>query len=178
MIIEPGKTMQQIRTPRLELQLRSPEELRSQLAAMPAEHRAQISPSWLQRVEAASTADPWLHGFKAVAEDQKVIGQGGFKAPPHAGVVEIAYVVEPYHQRSGFATEIAAGLAAFAFSFEEVDRVRAHTLVAGTASQRVLLKCGFRNLGEVIDPDDGVVLRFEQRRPAASAGSAGAFEFN
>jgi RimJ/RimL family protein N-acetyltransferase len=158
--------MQPIRTPNLHLHLRSPEELRAELAAMPAEHRLEVSPSWLERVEAATTPDPWLHGFRAVADDGNVVGQGGFKAPPKDGVVEIAYVVEPGHQRRGYATEIAAGLTAFAFSFAEVDRVRAHTLVDGAASQRVLLKCGFRNLGEVVDPDDGVVLRFEQRRPA------------
>ena len=99
-------------------------------------------------------------------ETQRLCTQAGVKAPPKDGVVEIAYVIEPGHQRRGYATEIAAGLTAFAFSFAEVDRVRAHTLVDGAASQRVLLKCGFRNLGEVVDPDDGVVLRFEQRRPA------------
>jgi RimJ/RimL family protein N-acetyltransferase len=165
-IIAPS-TMQPIRTPRLRLHLRSPDELRAELAAIPAELRVELSPSWLERVEGASASDPWLHGFRAVADDGHVIGQGGFKAPPEAGMVEIAYMVDSGHQHRGYATEIAAGLTAFAFSFADVNRVWAHTLVAGAASQRVLVKCGFRNQGEVVDPDDGVVLRFEQRRPPA-----------
>jgi len=40
--------------------------------------------------------------------------------------------------------------------------IRAHTLPGSKASQRVLEKCGFRHVGEVIDPDDGVVWRFEK----------------
>ncbi len=39
--------------------------------------------------------------------------------------------------------------------------MRAHTLPDGIASQRVLLKAGFEKIGEVVDPEDGVVWRFE-----------------
>ncbi len=32
----------------------------------------------------------------------------------------------------------------------------------GVASGRVLIKCGFRRIGEVIDPEDGLVWRWEK----------------
>jgi RimJ/RimL family protein N-acetyltransferase len=51
-----------------------------------------------------------------------------------------------------------------AFRQAEVNKVIAHTLPGGLASQRVLAKAGFRKTGEVVDPDDGLVWRFERDR--------------
>jgi RimJ/RimL family protein N-acetyltransferase len=45
--------------------------------------------------------------------------------------------------------------------------VRAHTLPDGLASQRVLAKSGFRFVGEVVEPEDGLVHRYEVVRPTA-----------
>ena len=53
----------------------------------------------------------------------------------------------------GMATE---ALVAFAFHNANVHVVRAHTLPEAPASQRVLTKCGFRYIGEVVDPEDGL----------------------
>jgi RimJ/RimL family protein N-acetyltransferase len=158
--------MTRLRTPRLELILQTPETIRAQLDAMSPEDRAQVSPDWLARAEAAHAPDPWLHGFVAVAFDGTAIGQGAFKGPPSDGVVEIAYGVEPDREQKGYATEIAAALTDFAFSFPDIKLVCAHTLPLpdGAASQRVLVKCGFRRMGDVIDPEDGVVTRFEKER--------------
>ncbi len=38
----------------------------------------------------------------------------------------------------------------------------AHTCPEPNASTRVLTKCGFRRVGEVMDPDDGLVWRWEK----------------
>jgi len=40
--------------------------------------------------------------------------------------------------------------------------VTARSLTDGAASQRVLEKCGFRFVGEVEDPEDGRVARYER----------------
>jgi RimJ/RimL family protein N-acetyltransferase len=56
-----------------------------------------------------------------------------------------------------------AGLA-FAFEIDAVARVRAHTRPSNTASTRVLEKCGFDFIGQVNDPDDGSVWRWERGR--------------
>jgi RimJ/RimL family protein N-acetyltransferase len=55
-------------------------------------------------------------------------------------------------------------LLAFASRDERIRVIRAHTLEATNASARVLTKCGFQNVGEVIEPDDGLVTRWEKVR--------------
>ena len=133
--------------------------------AMEPAARAQLSADWLALLDAAPSADPWVHGFVARARATGVVvGQGGFKGPPRDGSVEIAYGTEPDHRGKGYATETAAALVDYAFTFDDVRLVIAHTLPDSIASQRVLLKCGFQHVGEVIDPDDGLVWRFEKHR--------------
>jgi RimJ/RimL family protein N-acetyltransferase len=133
---------------------------------MTVDERAQVSPDWLARVRLAAADDPWILGFALVHRiTSVVIGTCGFKGPPDDdGTVEIAYGVAPDHQGHGYATEAAAALVAYAFNSGQVRRVRAHTLAAANASARVLAKCGFRQVGEVIDPEDGPVWRWEKGR--------------
>ena len=162
-------------TPALELVLRTPDEVRATIDAMTPDVRAELSADWLALLRASSIADPWVHGFVARHRTTgAVVGQGGFKGAPHDGAVEIAYGTEPEHRGRGYATEIAAALIGYAFTSADVEAscptvsagfvVLAHTLPDSLASQRVLTKCGFRHVGEVIDPEDGLVWRFEKHR--------------
>ena len=90
------------------------------------------------------------------------VGFCGFKGPPGAdGMVEIAYGVVPEHQGKGYATEAAEALVNYAFGNGQVRVVLAHTLPEANASTRVLTKCGFKQVGEFNDPEDGVVWRWE-----------------
>jgi len=134
----------------------------------------EVSAEWLAALRTSSEADPWRYGFFLVLrESGEAIGAAGFKGPPNEdGIVEIAYGVAPSFEGRGFATEAAGALMAFAFDVPHVELVRAHTLPAANASTRVLAKCGFRHVGEVIDPDDGLVWRWERARndPALSVG--------
>ena len=125
-----------------------------------------LSPAWFAALRAAQRPDPWRHGFFLVLrETGMAIGSAGFKGPPDpTGTVEIAYCVAPGFARRGYATEAAAALVAFAFGTPHVALVRAHTLPASNASARVLTKCGFRHVAAVMDPDNGPVWRWEQRR--------------
>jgi RimJ/RimL family protein N-acetyltransferase len=129
----------------------------------------EVSPAWLARLraDAGGAPDPWAYGFAVVHQERgEVIGSGGFKGPPDAdGVVEIAYGIAPGDQGQGYATETARALVAFALADARVRLVRAHTEPRRGASPRVLEKCGFAFAGEVDDPDDGPVWRWE--RPAA-----------
>ena len=87
-----------------------------------------------------------------------------FKGPPDGeGMVEIAYGVVPAYEGRGFATEAAAALTEYAFDSGDVRLVRAHTLPERNASTRVLEKNGFALVGEVVDPEDGPVWRWERR---------------
>ena len=158
----------QLQTKRLNLILTSHEETLGMVGAMSPEDKAQLSADWLARLHACSVADPWIHGFSMIfRESGGPVGSCGFKGPPDSdGVVEIAYGIDPDHQGKGYATEAAEAMVNYAFGDDCVRTVRAHTLPEPNASGRVLTKCGFRYIGEVVDPDDGLVWRWERIREA------------
>jgi RimJ/RimL family protein N-acetyltransferase len=128
-----------------------------------------VSPEWLAalRKAAGEPADPWRHGFFIIEKDSAaVIGSAGFKGPPDSGgMVEIAYGVVPSREGQGFATEAARALVRFAAADPRVRLLRAHTLPEANASTHVLRKCGFMHIGAVVDPDDGLVWRWERNAP-------------
>jgi ribosomal-protein-alanine N-acetyltransferase len=129
-----------------------------------------VSPQWLAalRKDSRGQPDPWRHGFFVLHRQQRsVIGSAGFKGAPDAdGFVEIAYGIVPSYEGKGYATEAAAALVRYAFE-QGARNIRAHTLPEPNASTHVLLKNGFRNVGSVVDPEDGTVWRWE-RGPARS----------
>ena len=129
----------------------------------------EVSLAWLAQLRESVAADPWVHGFAIVhREDRLVVGTVGFKGPPDEdGAVEIAYGIVPAFQRRGYATEAAEACTAFAFVDGRVRLVRAHTLPTRNASTRVLEKCGFTRTGEVEDPEDGPVWRWERSKESA-----------
>ena len=49
-----------------------------------------------------------------------------------------------------------------AIAAPEAHRIRAHTLPEPNASTRILEKLGFVKCGDAIDPDAGLVLRWER----------------
>ena len=124
----------------------------------------EISESFLARFREAVSADPWRDGFGIVQlKERRLIGLCSFVGPPdEEGSVEIAYAVAPGFERQGYATEAARLLIAHAFAGGRVRRVRAHTLPERNASTRILEKCGFQHCGELIDPVDGPIWRWER----------------
>jgi ribosomal-protein-alanine N-acetyltransferase len=154
-----------IPTQNLNLVPQTREGVRAQIEHLEPHEMAEVSPAWLALVDSSGPIDPWIHGFVMVRRiDSNTVGQCGFKGPPgDEGVVEIAYGVAPEHEGNGYATEAATALVSYAFSSGVVRVVRAHTLPQSNASGRVLTKCGFRFIGEVIEPDDGLVWRWETR---------------
>ena len=153
-----------IQTPNLNLVPHTPKDVRAQIEAMDADQKAQLSPQWLAKARAAIEADPWTLGFALFHRTTgALVGTCGFKGPPEAeGTVEIAYGVAPDHQGKGYATEAAEALVGYAFSSGRVRVVCAHTFAEANASTRVLAKCGFQLVGEVMDPEDGLVWRWER----------------
>lgn len=152
----------------LDLVLRTPSEVLAWIESLDAETRREISPEWIARVTASPEPDPWAHGFVMVERTSgEPVGSCAFKGPPDAdGVVEIGYGVDEAHWGRGYASESARALAEWALRIEGVRVVRAHTRHDGAASIRVLEKCGFERVGDVIDPEDGPVCRWERRRVA------------
>lgn len=152
-----------IPTARLDLVLQSPDEVLAWIDSLPPADRAEVSPDWIARIQTSPPGNPWVFSYTALERSTgTAIGTCAFKGPPdRLGMVEIAYGIDPVYRRQGFATEIAMGLVQFALATGQVRVVRAHTKNENPASARVLAKCGFRSLGEVIEPEDGLVCRWE-----------------
>jgi ribosomal-protein-alanine N-acetyltransferase len=86
-------------------------------------------------------------------------------SPNAGGAVEIAYGVSENVRGRGYATEAAQVLLTHAFATGgEVRIARAHTMERANASARVLTKCGLRLVGQINDPEDGLVWRWEKQR--------------
>lgn len=107
--------------------------------------------------------DPW-GGYLTIDEATRaVVGTCAFKTGPTAErTVEIAYYTFPGHEGRGFATAMVRELYRIAAESGQVECVIAHTLPEPNASNTLLCKVGFAHVGEVLDPEDGRVWRFER----------------
>ena len=158
-------------TDRLAFELESTETALARVEALSPEDRAQVSPLWLARLRAAPAPDIWTHGINVLERATgTVVGGCGFKGrPDDHGMVEIAYGLAPEYRGRGYAREAARALSDYAFGLHGVQCIRAHTLPENLASARVLEACGFTCLGEVVDPEDGRVQRWELEKNSRSA---------
>jgi [ribosomal protein S5]-alanine N-acetyltransferase len=118
----------------------------------------------LDKLDAADNQAGWWTWFPIHRQDNTLIGSGGYKGKPVDGIVEIGYEIAPAYRNKGLATELANALLANAFTFEDVHTVVAHTLGEENASTGVLKKCGFKKRGEINDPDDGLIWKWELKR--------------
>jgi ribosomal-protein-alanine N-acetyltransferase len=104
---------------------------------------------------------PW--GSYLVHLDGEPIGIAAFKsAPTREGEVELAYMTFPAFEGRGHATRTIAALARIAEAAGATPI--AHTLPEENPSNRALRRNGFDYAGEVEDPEDGLVWRWEKRR--------------
>ncbi|MEG3143577.1 GNAT family N-acetyltransferase [Sphingomonas sp. RT2P30] len=106
----------------------------------------------------------WGSFWSVDTAGERMVGLSGFKAPPANGAVEIGYLTFPRYEGHGYATRTIAALVAHAW--REVALVVAHTLPLPNASNAVLARHGFSHVGEVLDPEDGLVWRWEKSRRA------------
>ena len=105
---------------------------------------------------------PWGAYLAADPARGMVIGTCAFKNIPDAGGhAEIAYFTFAEFEGKGYATAMASALIALARDAAPDVRVIAHTLPEVNASGSVLTRVGMRRIGEVVDPEDGLVWRWE-----------------
>jgi [ribosomal protein S5]-alanine N-acetyltransferase len=123
-----------------------------------------VSPEWLKQLESATVRDTWTHGFAVVdVEKNLVVGTAGFKGPPdEIGIVEIAYAIVPSYQGRGLATAAACALIDLAQTDNQVRYFRAHTAPESNASTSILKKLGFEFMGQIHDPQDGSIWRWQR----------------
>jgi [ribosomal protein S5]-alanine N-acetyltransferase len=140
----------------------------------------EIAPLAKQVVDGAlampAAPSPWGSYFTVADGTNQVIGTCAFKSAPNGeGLVEIAYYTFPGFEGRGYATAMAAALLEIAGQEKDVPNVIAHTLPERNASARLLERLGFRFAGDVIDPEDGPVWRWEmpasevRRQPSSTA---------
>ena len=106
----------------------------------------------------------WWSWLPVLKEENRLVGNCGYKGPSKKGVVEIGYEVARDYRNQGLATEIAQTLIQHAFSFPDVTTILAHTLAEENASVRILNRCGFTFQGIVEDPEDGTIWRWMLNR--------------
>ena len=104
----------------------------------------------------------WGGYFVVDEHTREVVGSCAFKTPPtEDGTVEIAYFTYPGFEGRGYATGMARKLIDLASGSPQVRQVIAHTLPATNASTRILERVGMTLIGEVHDPADGRVWRWQ-----------------
>ncbi len=114
-----------------------------------------------KQVKKDPSLEKWGGHLIVYRPDNLLIGSCGYKGQPNAqGEVEIGYEIKASHRERGLATEAANALVDYAFTFPEVSRIIAHTLLEENASTQVLTKIGFKKVGEEIHPEDGPVWRW------------------
>ena len=102
---------------------------------------------------------PWV--CYVATEEGVAVGVCGFKSPPVAGRVEIAYGTMSGHEGRGIATAMARELVRIGRQQDASLIVFAQTLPEESASTSVLKKVGFTFTGSVEHPEDGTVWEWE-----------------
>ena len=112
----------------------------------------------LEHLKNASEADRrWSMQFFIDHANGRLVGSGGFAAPPVERTVEIGYEVAPEFRGRGFGTAAARALVEHAEASGEVDQVIAHTLPGPNPSTGVLVSLGFEHVADQEDPEVGLV---------------------
>jgi RimJ/RimL family protein N-acetyltransferase len=82
------------------------------------------------------------------------------------GYVELGYRLRRAAWGQGYATEGAAAVVRHGFERLELERISARTLLGNVASQRVMQKCGLREAGRFVYPEDVLAGRDAGERAA------------
>ena len=133
-----------------------------------------VDEAWLWRIRHDQVlADPeaadWV--ARAALVDGEVVGHVGFHGPPDdAGMVEVAYSVDPLLRRRGHARRLLAAALAWAAEDPAVRTVRASISPTNVASLATIRPFGFAHVGEQWDDEDGLELLYERPVPLASSG--------
>jgi len=137
--------------------------------ALIASNWAQVANYIYEAVGRTLTAVPlsvesleWDGDFVVDIDTREFVGSCAFKGQPtEDGTVEISYFTYPDFEGKGYATLMARKLIELAANATNIKRVIAHTLPEVSASTRVLEKSEMSFVGEVIDPDDGQVWKWQ-----------------
>jgi [ribosomal protein S5]-alanine N-acetyltransferase len=135
---------------------------------------ATISPQWLRdnawllarrtrQVHDNPEAEPWLMRPIVIRRGaHPVAGTINFHdGPDERGMVEVGYVLLPRFRGRGYAIEAVQALLAWAEGDPRVSVFRASVSPGNERSLNLIAKLGFVQVGEQMDPEDGLELVFE-----------------
>ena len=171
--------MDSIHSSRLELIAMSPDflsaSLRDDLDAASRIIDFSVPRDWLEtkwlmelrlaKLRANPALEPWLLRAIGLRETRAMIGFIGFHTLPGAeylnpyappGSVEFGYTVFPAYRKKGYASEAAQALMDWAVREHGVKRFVVSISPTNEPSLRLARKFGFRKVGTVMDPEDGV----------------------
>jgi len=121
----------------------------------------------LEHLRTAPEAErPWSMQFFVDDATGRLLGSGGFAAPPADRTVEIGYEVAPEFRGQGLGSAAARALVERAVTSGEVDRVVAHTLPGPNPSTGVLVALGFEHVADQEDPEVGTMWEWSWTAPA------------
>jgi RimJ/RimL family protein N-acetyltransferase len=105
----------------------------------------------------------WIARAAVAEPGGVVVGHAGFHGPPDAaGMVEVAYSVDPACRRQGYATAMLRELLLRAAAEPGVTTVRASISPGNAGSLATVARFGFIRNGEQWDEEDGLELIFER----------------
>lgn len=104
---------------------------------------------------------------------RRAVGVAGLPGEVEEETVRIGYSIYPEAQGNGYATEAVEGLVAWLLTRPEVRTVQATIAPENAASLGVARKVGMDAVGTSFD-DEGELIVFERRRPAAPAPATAA----
>jgi len=128
-----------------------------------------LEAKWLMEIRLAQMReDPaleaWLMRAIGLRETRAMVGFIGFHTRPGPdylksyapGGVEFGYTIFPQYRRMGFASEAASALMQWAAQEHGVKRFVVSISPTNEPSLRLARKFGFRKVGTITDPEDGV----------------------
>ena len=119
----------------------------------------------LEHLQHASEADrAWSMQFFVDPSTARLLGSGGFAAPPVDRTVEIGYEIAPEFRGQGFGTAAARALVERAVASGAVDHVIAHTRPGPNPSTGVLQSLGFAYVADQEDPEAGPIWEWRWTR--------------
>lgn len=148
----------------LDAEEQGPEVLGAQLGARPAAgwpppgYDPGVRNWFRRRLRDDPGSGQWLGSYIVADIDglDTLVGTAGYKGPPDAeGRVEIGYGLVEACRGRGIGTAAVQALLATAFADQRVTAVLAETSVASAASRRLLEKCGFLQVGQRRDEEEG-----------------------
>jgi len=167
-----------IHSARLELVVLSPDflsaSLRDDLEAASRLIDLSIPQDWLEakwlielrlaKIRVNPALEPWLLRAIGLRETRTMVGFIGFHTLPGAEYlnpyapdsVEFGYTIFPEYRKKGYASEAAQALMDWAAREHGVRRFVVSVSPENEPSLRLARKLGFRKVGSVTDPEDGV----------------------